>query len=222
MKSERPDLSLTIARLVRNVAPVVALERPSIRFARWMITAMGLGLASVVILGVRADAGLQMMNGWFLARATATLIIVGAAALLAFSISVPGAEISYLLRSLPLAASLTWALMLVSTFAATYSPGDLLAHVTPHPSCVLIIAAIALSPEIVLLRMLRRAAPLQAAQTAGYAGLASLTIGALGAQFVCANDAAAHHLLWHYVPVVLLTIVSIIVGSTLLVRRATC
>ena len=222
MKSESPNLSLTIARLVRSAVPVVALERPSVRFARWMIAAMGLAVASVVILGVRADAGLQMMNGWFLARTTATLMIVCAAAILAFSISVPGAEISYLLRSLPLAASLTWALMLVGTFAATASSGDLLAQVTPHPSCVLIIAAIALSPEIVLLRMLRRAAPLQAAQTAGYAGLASLTIGALGAQFVCANDAAAHHLLWHYVPVVLLTIVGTIVGSTLLARRAKC
>jgi hypothetical protein len=43
-------------------------------------------------------------------------------------------------------------------------------------------------------------------------------VGALGAQFVCANDAAAHHLLWHFTPVVLVTVASIAVGSPLLGR----
>jgi hypothetical protein len=198
----------------------VALEPPSVRFARWMIVAMGLALASVLSLGVRGDAGSQMMDGWFLARAIVTLIIVFAAAIVAFSTSVPGAEIPNLGRALPLAASLMWAVMLVGTIAATWSSGELLAHLAPHPSCVLIIAATALSPEVLLLRMLQRAAPLQATRTAGYAGLASLALGALAAQFVCANDAATHHLLWHYLPVVLLTVVSIIIGSTLLARGA--
>jgi hypothetical protein len=48
-----------------------------------------------------------------------------------------------------------------------------------------------------------------------FAGLASLAVGALGAQFVCSNDAAGHQLLWHFTPVVLLTVASIAVGSSL-------
>ena len=46
-------------------------------------------------------------------------------------------------------------------------------------------------------------------------GLASLAVGALGTQFMCTNDAAAHHLLWHFTPVLLLTMASIAVGSSL-------
>lgn len=215
MKSERPDLPLTIARLVRSATPVTPLEAPSVRLARWAITSTALALLSVVIFGVRADVAAQMMNGWFVARATAAIAIAFAAAIVAFFLSVPGVEPSRLIRALPLAACLVWAVMLVGTIAATRSPLDLLLQVTPHPSCVLLIVATAFLPGVILVRMLRHAAPLATRWTSGLAGLASLAVGALGAQFVCTNDAAGHQLLWHFTPVVLLALASIAVGSSL-------
>jgi hypothetical protein len=216
VNNERPDLPLTIARLVRSATPVTPLEGPWVRLAWWAITSTALAFVSVAIFGARADLAAQMTTGWFVARAAATLAIVVAAALVAFLMSVPGVESSRFVRTLPVVAGLGWAVMLVGTIAATRSPLALLLQVTPHPSCVLIIAATALSPGIMLVRMLRHAAPLQAAWTTGFAGLASLGVGALGAQFVCTNDAAAHHLLWHFTPVVLLTVASIAVGPSLL------
>lgn len=215
MKSERSDLPLAIATLVRSAAPVAPLARPSVRLARWAITSTALALVSVAVLGVRSDVAAQMMNGWFVARATATLAVVVAAAIVAFLMSVPGAERSRLVRALPLAACLIWAVMLVGTLAANGSPLEVLLQVTPHPSCVLLIVATALLPGATLVRMLRDAAPLQAAWTAGFAGLASVALGALGAQLVCTNDAASHHLLWHFTPVVLFTLASVAVGSSL-------
>ena len=216
MKSERPDLPLTIARLVRSATPVTPLEPPSVRLARWAISSTALVLPSVVILGVRSDVAAQMMNGWFIARATATLAIGVSAAIVAFFMSVPGVEPSRPARAVPLTACLAWAVMLVGTIAATRSPLDVLLQVTPHPSCVLLVVATALLPGATLVRMLRDAAPLQARWTGGFAGLASLALGALGTQFVCTNDAAAHHLLWHLTPVVLLTLTSAAVGSSVL------
>ena len=218
VKSERPDLPLTIARLVRSATPVTPLEQPSVRLARWAIASTALALVSVAILGVRPDAAAQLMNGWFVARATATLVIVDAAAIVAFFLSVPGVEPSRLVRALPWAASLIWAVMLAGRIAATESPLDLLLQVTPHPSCALLIVATAILPGAMLVRMLQDAAPLQAASTGGLAGLASLALGALGTQFVCTNDAAAHHLLWHFIPVVLLALAGIAVGSSLFGR----
>ena len=216
MKSERPDLPLTIARLVRSATPVTPLEPPSVRLARWAITSTTLVLLSVVILGVRSDVAAQMLSGWFAARATATLAIVAAAAIVAVFMSVPGVEPSRLIRGLPLAACLVWTAMLIGTIATAVSPLDLLLRGTPHPSCVLLIVATALAPGVSLVRMLRHAAPLQATWTAGFAGLASFALGALGAQFVCSNDAAAHHLLWHVTPVVLLSLASAAAGSSVL------
>lgn len=219
MKSERLDLSLTIATLVRSAAPVVALEPPLARFARWMLAATALAFAGVIVLGPRADAGVQMLNPWFLARASATLALMVTAGMLAFSTSVPAGEPSRLVRAVPLATCLMWAAILVSTLPTGKSGLVLLLQVTPHPSCVLSIAATALSPAFLMLRMLRRAVPLQATLTAGFAGLASLAAGALGAQFICTNDAAAHHLLWHFSPVLLLTLAGAVAGSLLLRPR---
>jgi hypothetical protein len=120
------------------------------------------------------------MNGWFVGRATATLAIVVTAAIVAFLMSVPGVEPSPLVRALPWTACLVWAVMLVCTIAATRSPLGVLLQATPHPSCVLLVVATALLPGAILMRMLEDAAPLQARWTGGYAGLASLTVGALG------------------------------------------
>jgi hypothetical protein len=117
---------------------------------------------------------------------------------------------------LPLSACLVWAAMLVAPIGAARSPLDFLLQVTPHPSCAFLIAATALPPEVMLVRMLRDAAPLQGRWTGGLAVLASLAMGALETQFVCTNDAAAHHLLWHFSPVVLLTLASFSVGSCVL------
>lgn len=219
MKSERTDLPLTIARLVRSAAPVTPLDAPSVRLARWIVASATLVLLGVVLLGVRPDAAAQMVDGWFVARAAATTAIALAAAGVALLLSVPGVEPSRGGRALPLLACLVWAAMLVIGIAATSSPFELLLQVAPHPSCVLFIAATGLSPGVVLVRMLRHAAPLRTAWTAGCAGLASLAVGALGAQFVCTNDAAAHHLLWHFAPVLLLSVASVAVGSSWLGGR---
>jgi hypothetical protein len=215
VKSEHPDLPATIARLVRSATPVAPLDPPSVRLARWLVASAALALLSVVILGVRGDAAAQMVSGWFVARAAATLAVAVGAASVAFLMSVPGAEPSRVARALPVAACLVWAVMLISTIAWTRSPVDLPLRAAPHPSCALIIAATALLPGVVLSRMLRQAAPLAARWTGGLAGLASLAVGALGAQFVCANDSADHHVLWHLAPVVLLTLASIAASAAL-------
>lgn len=218
MKNEHPDLPLTIARLVRSATPVTPLATPPVRLARWAITSSALVLLTVALLGVRADAAAQMANGWFVTRAAATLAIVVAAAGVAFFMSVPGIAPSRLARSLPVAACLVWAAMLAGTVAAAPAPIEHLLQVRPHPSCVVFITAAALPPAVLLLRMLRSAAVLRAGMTGGLAALASLALGALGTQFVCSNDSGAHHLLWHFMPVVLLTLAHAVAGPSLLAR----
>lgn len=215
MKSEHPDLPVTIATLARSATPVTLLRPPSVRLARWALTSTAIAVVSIVVLGVRADAAAQLGNGWFVARATATLAAAVAAANVALLSSVPGAEPPGVARALPVAACLVWAGMLIGAIAASPSPVDALLQIPVHPACLLFIAATTLPAWAVLARMLRRAAPLRARRTGALAGLASLAAGALAAQFVCGDDRAAHHLLWHFTPVAGLTIVSAVTGSTL-------
>ena len=214
MKNERPDLPLTIARLVRSATPVAPLAPPLVRMTRWTIAAAGLVLLSVLLLGVRADVAPRMTDGWFIARAAATLVIVAAAVAVAFPISVPGVWPSRAARTLPVMAGVGWGVMLAAVLAFAGSPLERLLLVQPHPMCVLQIVGIALLPGAALTRMLRRAAPLRRRWTGGLAGLASAALGALGTQFVCGDDTAAHHLLWHFTPVVLLALAGVALSSS--------
>ena len=191
MKSERGELPLTIARLVRDATPVAPLAAPRIRLAGWAIGSTALALLAVIILACRPDVATQMLDGWFVARAAVTLGIVAGAAFVALYDVAPGLHASLWIRALPLLAAVAWAAMLVGTIAEAPSPHATLVQVAPHPSCVLLLVAIAIAPGAALLLMLRHAAPLHAQRTGGLAGLASAALGALGAQFVCANDAAA-------------------------------
>lgn len=215
MRSE-PDLAATIAGLVRNLHPVAPLEPPALRLLRWAATTTGLGLVSVILLGVRPDAAERVQAGWFLLRAAATLGMAMAGAGIAFVTSVPGRGRSLVARALPAATGLVWAGLLAQTITGIGSPIALLSGATVHPVCVLLVTTIALPPGVVLARMLRHGAPLQAGWTAACAGLASAGVGALGAQFVCANDAAAHHLVWHVTPVAVLTAAAAVAGPWLL------
>lgn len=214
MKNEHPDLPLTIARLVRSATPVAPLAPPLVRMTRWTIAAAGLVLLSVVLLGVRADVAPRMTEAWFIARAAATLVMVAAAAAVAFLISVPGVWPSPAARTLPVMAGAVWGVMLAAALAVAGSPWERLLLVQPHPVCVLQIVGLALLPGVVLTRMLRRAAPLRRRWAGGLAGLASAALGALGTQFVCGDDTAAHHLLWHFTPVVLLAFAGVAIGSS--------
>jgi hypothetical protein len=214
VKNERPDLPLTIARLVRSATPVAPLAPPLVRMTRWTIAAAGLVLLSVVLLGVRVDVAPRMIDGWFIARAVATLAIVAVAAAVAFLISVPGVWPSRAARTLPVMAGVAWGVMLAAALAFAGSPWERLLLVQPHPMCVLQIVGIALLPGVALTRMLRRAAPLRRQWAGGLAGLATAALGALGAQFVCGDDTAAHHLLWHFTPVVLLALAGVAMGAS--------
>ena len=214
MNNERPDLPLTIARLVRSATPVAPLAPPLVRMTRWTLAAAGLVFLSVILLGVRPDVASRLVDAWFIARAVATLTIVAMAAAVAFLISVPGVWPSRAARTLPAMAGVAWGMMLAATLAFAGSPLEGLLLVQPHPVCVLQIAGIALLPGVVLTRMLRRAAPLRRRWTGGLAGLASAALGALGTQFVCGDDTAAHHLLWHFTPVVLLALAGVALGSS--------
>jgi len=215
VKSDRPDLALTIATLVRSAGPVTPIETTTIRLTRWVVASTGLMALSVLVAGIRPDVAARIVDAWFLARGAAAFAIVLAAATVAFATSVPGREPSAAVRALAPAACLAWGAMLITAIAATQSPLDQMLHVPFHPSCVALITAAGVPPGALLVRMLRRAAPLQARLTAAATALASLASGALAAQFVCADDGAAHHLVWHFAPVVLLTIVSVVPGSSL-------
>lgn len=213
------DLALTIARLARHGTPVTPLAPPLVRLARWLLVALVASLAIVGLLGVRADVVARLADEWFLARAGLAFVVVTVAALSALRLGVPGAGRPRA-TGLAVAAGLVgWGLVSVSMLMTTGAPIRALRDVQPHVFCALRTLAIGVVPAALLVMMLRRASPLQPRQAGSFAVLAGVALGVMGTQFVCPDDSAAHHLVWHAAPVLMFAAMGLALPRSLLTRQ---
>jgi hypothetical protein len=140
---------------------------------------------------------------WTAVLVTLLTALLSAAA--AFTSSVPGAERSLLQRAIPLLAGSLWAIVLMGLLAQGGDSVRRILALPIHVACVIEIAAFGLLPGWALFTMLRHAAPLQPTWSAALAALSATALGAVATQIVCPIDDPAHHLMGHFVPVVLLT-----------------
>ena len=201
-----------IVQLAYAAEPVEVLPRLSLRLARW--TAMALTIAGLAILIIRPRADLMSMirQPAYTGFALLTLSIALLSAAAAFVLSVPGAERSRLQRVMPFAIGSMWGFCLLILVGAG---GEALRRVVAlpiHVACILEIAGIGLLAGWALIRMLQRAAPLDATWSAALAALAATAVGAFATHIICPIDDPAHHLVGHFVPAILLTIAGISAG----------
>ena len=204
-----------IDRLVRDAAPVRPLASPAVRLARWTLAAAVCLAAGVAWVQLRHDLAETMWTASFLVQACLLLGTALLAASAALVVGVPGAEATLAMRTLPLLAIAAWAAWLVAAIVA--QPGE--SRVwwpTPAPQCGVDITLLGLVPGLLLWSLVRRAAPLRPAWTGLLAMLTAAAVGAVGTQLICANDDAAHLLLWHFVPVMVLTGAGIHLGRRFL------
>jgi hypothetical protein len=199
-----------IHELATRGQPIPRIERPFVRFLRWALFATLCVVAGVAAFGLRPDAGPAVRSPTFLLLAVLTLALGTSSALSAFMMSVPD-------RVQP------WLFAVPATVLALglgVLAGDVVSAGSPRAgdgiTCVGKILALALLPSALLFHMLRKAAPLRLGGVGALAALSAVATGALGAQFMCRHDGPLHILLWHYVPVVLLSGVGILLGRLLL------
>jgi hypothetical protein len=207
-----------IVELVRDASRVQRLDAAWLRAARWMVVAVAALVAGVAILGPRSDWQTVLSNGRYLATWLVTLGIVLLSASAALVLSVPGAERSPLQRWLAVTVVVAWFVLLASAVA---DAGALVSELgaDAQPACAFQVVGLALLPGAWLFVMIRRAAPLSLAWSGGLAALASLALGALGAQVHCPIDAAGHLLVWHFAPVVVLGAAGAVAGRVWLTWR---
>lgn len=194
-----------IIQLAQAAAPVRPLPRPSVRLAQWTAAAVPLAALGIFVVGPRVDVLNALRQPTYVALVLVTLLTALLSAAAAFTSSVPGAERSPLQRAIPLLAGSLWAIVLMGLLAQGGDSVRRILALPIHVACVIEIAAFGLLPGWALFTMLRRAAPLQPTWSAALAALSATALGAVATQIVCPIDDPAHHLMGHFVPVVLLT-----------------
>jgi hypothetical protein len=213
VKPDRSPLPFVIARLARDSKPVTPLPSPLARWGVWTLKAAAAAAIVTILLGLRPDLALYLRTPRFIVAAIFTSLLALTAAGIAFMLSVPGALQSRIARVVPLIAVIAWAALIWMRMTAIGDPIAEIVATPRHPGCVALILIVGALPGIWLFDMLRRAAPLETRWTGMFAALGALAFGALGTQFICPIDAPGHQLLWHFVPVIVLTFVGLALGA---------
>ncbi|HMP00670.1 MAG TPA: DUF1109 domain-containing protein [Kiritimatiellia bacterium] len=207
MPTKTDDL---IRQLAEDARPVKRLPPPGRRFALWLALSVAYALMCLLWIGWRADLSQVAATPGFLWQTALLVALTLSSGWLAFAFSVPGREGSPWRKRSVVLVALAWLASLVTLVAVTpgHSPGEGLA-------CSLQITLVGAIPAILLVLMIRRAAPLQWLWSGILVGLAMIGLGATALQFACCSGDPMHLLVWHLLPGVLFVVIAVALASRL-------
>jgi hypothetical protein len=209
-------------RLIRDLAtdliPVRRLQPPSVRAFGWLAIVAATAVALALIADVPAlEHRLTATPDMWLAvtGSTATAIL---AAFAAFKLSLPDARRAW--AFLPLPAALLWIVASgVGCLRAWFVPGTHVADLSEARDCLIFIVGLSVPLSALLIKMLRRACPLQPGLTAAIAGLAAAAAAATLLNFFHPFDAAATDLAVHAFAVAIVIVANRAFSGRLLVTN---
>jgi hypothetical protein len=186
-----------IDRLVEDAKPVRRLPHPAIRAATWLCAALPFVTLVVLVMSPRPDLAAKLTETRFLIEQAAAFATAIAAAIAAFTFSVPGIDRRWAL--LPAAPLGLWVASLAAGCVADWlNFGAEGLRLTPDLACFPSIALVGAAPAIAIVVMLRRGAPLAPFLTMALAGLAAAALGNFGLRFFHAQDAGLMVLVWQF------------------------
>jgi hypothetical protein len=204
-----------IAELASRAAPVKPLPSPAVRALAWSVVAIASAALGIVIFGPRSDLGVVRSRPEFMWPLIAAVVTTAIAAGTSLVLAIPGAERTPTLRGFSAIVAALWLLMLV-VFVERAGHG--FAGASDWPICFIRVIAIGIAPAVVLFSMLRRAAPLRLTWTSALAGMAAMAAGAMAVQIICPVNDAAHGLLGHFGPVLVIALLGGVTAHRMLDR----
>jgi hypothetical protein len=194
-----------IAQLAADARPVTPLPDPRVRSARWLVLAVLAVALGVMVKGLRANWTHAVEDPWFLVTFGLILATGVAAALVAMALSVPGVVSSRWLQWTPVGLLLVWGGVLLAEMVTS---GASLTSERVVTGCMWKTYGLAVGPAALLVWLARRAAPLDWRWAGSLAALAALSFGVLGTELICPITRHAHLFTWHFVPVLLMSVVA--------------
>jgi hypothetical protein len=215
----RVDTEHLIEALANTATPVRPLPRPWVRGAIWLAIAVPYIALVVYVMSPRADLAAKITDTRYLIEQFAALATGIAAAVAAFSTTVPGySRKALLLPVLPLAVWLgTLGQGCVNAWLQFGANGLLL---LPDWFCLPAIAVVGALPAMAIAAMLRRGAPLMPCTTVALGGLAAAGLGNFGLRLFHPQDASLMVLVWQFGSVFILSALSASAGRLVLNWRS--
>lgn len=204
-----------IHALADDAMPVRRLLPPERRALLWLAMTMVYLIGAVLAIGLRPDIGETVRDARALLETGAALATGTLAAMAAFCAACPGRPVWE--RALPLPALVLWFGLLAESALEAWTGAPRQA-VTMHADFagLLDLLLLGVPPAVLLLAMLRRGVPIVPVVAGALAMLAVASLIAAALRFVHPEDASVMLLVWHFGPVVLLTLFGAVIGPRLL------
>jgi len=213
------DTSKLIDSLSKDLQPVRRLPAPVARAFILSLTALVLVTGMISFLGgPRADWVSVLQKPIFISGDILMLVAGFLSAIAAFTLAVPDTKIRKPVIVLLCTATVIWVVICL-TAVASLTAQSFHAEVTDigkSAACFKALIFMSALPLAISFTMALRAAPVWRGWT-GYAlTLSMASFGAFGMRFFCPSDSSAHLLLWHFLPVVILSVLGSVLGRIIL------
>lgn len=206
-----------IRQLAANLRPVKPALHPAMATAVWLAIGAVVIAFAVLVFGLREDLAVRLAGGFDLPQIAWVAVTGVLAAFAAFQLALPERSARWALLPLPAAAA----------WLATMGAGCLedLARLGPEAlrigmslPCLQFIAGLGVPLTVAMLWLARHATWLRAGPVAALGGLSAAALASVGLSFVHYMDAAVMVLIWHGVPVLIITGLASLLGPWLMRR----
>ncbi len=212
-KQENDDL---IKSLTEKLTPVKPLRCHYIRSLIFLFFTYALIFASISLFGVRSDIDLIFENHSLLVQLVLLMIAGLTATFATFKLTLPSEKISVL----------TWAMIItpvllvggVLAFCATMGTADDLISFYSHDLLIARlrrVVLISIIPTIFIIYMIRKGRPIHGSLIGLTSFMAITALSVAGCRLSCSIDSLYANLLWHYLPIAILSLFGFLIGRYL-------
>lgn len=199
--------------LSQDAEPVGVISHPLLRLLLWGVACAAYLGTFVLVIGLREDLNIKLNELLFQIELVLAAITCISAAIAALLLSVPDGYQFKKMRWIPVIGfSILSSLLYLQWQHPLLLRGVHVAHSDNTYQCMLDISAFALMPVLLLFFMLITGAPTERRWAGAMAGLAAASLSHITLRLLEPNDDIAHILVWHYLPVVFIVLLTILIA----------
>lgn len=204
-----------IRSLAAKARPVKRLRHPAWRTAAWMSISLAYAAGFVWVTGLRPDIAQKLAEPRFLVEVTSALMTSMMAAAGAFCAGCPGRPLWERFGAFPFLA--IWLASLGEGCWRQLEQGGTAAlQIHVDLVCFESILLVGFLPAVLIIMMVRRAAPIAPMSTMGLAALAATALGAAALRLFHDQDVSLMLLVWQFGTVVMMATLAFLAGRLFL------
>jgi hypothetical protein len=206
------DTNTLIKQLADDAKPVKC-QCPWTRLTYWLVGMALVVTASMVFIGIRGDVHNKMEESLFILELLSALATGLLAAIAAEWLSTPDIRQQRFVIWLPVVPLSILAFLII--YQWVIQPIHQ-AESEMYTLCLMDLVLIAALPAATLFFLLKKAASTSHRLMSWMALLASLAFAYFSSRLICPNDDIEHVILWHFLPMLVISSIGAAVGSVLL------